>query len=100
MLTGESVPVQVGPGDAMVQATRIGASTQLAQVARLVEDAQNGEAQVQRPGDKVFGTFVPVVILLSLVSVLQRPIKCLRRFRLSSGPPRLPSHPTTCSAHS
>jgi Cu+-exporting ATPase len=78
MLTGESVPVEVGPGDAVagatvnsggrlvVRATRVGSDTQLAQIARLVEDAQNGKAQVQRLADRVSGIFVPVVILLSL----------------------------------
>ncbi|HEY5154639.1 MAG TPA: heavy metal translocating P-type ATPase, partial [Acidimicrobiales bacterium] len=81
MLTGESVPVEVGPGDAvvgatvnaggrlMVRATRVGADTQLAQIARLVEDAQNGKAQVQRLADRVSGIFVPVVILLSLITL-------------------------------
>ena len=78
MLTGESVPVEVGPGDAvvgatvnaggrlLVRATRVGADTQLAQISRLVEDAQNGKAQVQRLADRVSGIFVPVVILLAL----------------------------------
>ncbi len=78
MLTGESVPVEVGPGDPvvgatinaggrlLVRATRIGADTQLAQMARLVEDAQNGKAQVQRLADRVSGIFVPVVILFAL----------------------------------
>jgi Cu+-exporting ATPase len=81
MLTGESVPVEVGPGDAvvgatvnaggrlMVRATRVGADTQLAQIARLVEDAQNGKAEVQRLADKVSGIFVPIVILLSLFTL-------------------------------
>jgi Cu+-exporting ATPase len=81
MLTGESIPVEVGPGDAvvgatvnaggrlLVRATRIGADTQLAQMARLVEDAQNGKAQVQRLADRVSGIFVPVVILLSLATL-------------------------------
>ncbi len=81
MLTGESVPVEVGPGDAvvgatvnaggrlLVRATRVGADTQLAQMARLVEDAQNGKAQVQRLADRVSGIFVPVVILLSLTTL-------------------------------
>jgi P-type Cu+ transporter len=81
MLTGESVPVEVGPGDAvvgatvnaggrlLVRATRIGADTQLAQMARLVEDAQNGKAQVQRLADRVSGIFVPVVIGLALVTL-------------------------------
>jgi P-type Cu+ transporter len=78
MLTGESVPAEVGPGDAvagatinaggrlLVRATRVGADTQLAQIARLVEDAQNGKAEVQRLADRVSGIFVPVVILLAL----------------------------------
>ena len=78
MLTGESVPVEVGPGDAvvgatvnaggrlLVRATRVGADTQLAQISRLVEDAQNGKAEVQRLADRVSGIFVPVVILLAL----------------------------------
>jgi len=78
MLTGESVPVEVGPGDAvvgatvnaggrlLVRATRVGADTQLAQITRLVEDAQNGKAEVQRLADRVSGIFVPVVILLAL----------------------------------
>jgi Cu+-exporting ATPase len=78
MLTGEPVPVEVGPGDAVVgatvnsggrlvvRATRVGADTQLAQIARLVEDAQNGKAEVQRLADRVSGIFVPVVILLAL----------------------------------
>ena len=82
MLTGESVPVEVGPGDPVVgatvnaggrlvvQATRIGADTQLAQMARLVEDAQNGKAQVQRLADRVSAVFVPVVIGLSLATLI------------------------------
>ena len=78
MLTGESVPVEVGVGDVVtgatvnaggrlvVRATRVGAETQLAQMARLVEDAQNGKAQVQRLADRISGVFVPVVIALSV----------------------------------
>jgi Cu+-exporting ATPase len=78
MLTGESVPVEVCPGDQVtgatvnvggrlvVRANRIGADTQLAQMARLVEDAQNGKADVQRLADRVSGVFVPIVIALSL----------------------------------
>ena len=78
MLTGESVPVEVGPGDAVVgatvnaggrlvvRATRVGADTQLAQMARLVEDAQNGKAEVQRLADRISGVFVPVVIALAV----------------------------------
>jgi Cu+-exporting ATPase len=81
MLTGESVPVEVGPGDAVVgvtvnaggrlivRATRVGADTQLAQIARLVEDAQNGKAGVQRLADRVSGVFVPIVILLSMATL-------------------------------
>lgn len=77
MLTGESVPVEVSPGDTVVgatvnaggrlvvRATRIGSDTQLAQMARLVEDAQNGKAQVQRLADRISGIFVPIVILLA-----------------------------------
>ncbi|TCC64574.1 copper-translocating P-type ATPase [Kribbella pittospori] len=81
MLTGESVPVEVSAGDAVVgatvnaggrlivRATRVGADTQLAQMARLVEDAQNGKAEVQRLADKVSGFFVPIVIGLSLTTM-------------------------------
>ena len=77
LLTGESVPVEVGPGDAVtgatvnaggrlvVRATRVGADTQLAQMARLVEAAQMGKAPVQRLADRVSGVFVPVVIALA-----------------------------------
>ena len=78
MLTGESVPVEVGPGDAVVgatvnaggrivvRATKVGSDTQLAQMARLVEDAQNGKAQAQRLADRISGFFVPVVIGLAV----------------------------------
>ncbi|WP_432482663.1 heavy metal translocating P-type ATPase [Kineococcus esterisolvens] len=81
MLTGESVPVEVGTGDAVVgatvnaggrlvvRATSIGADTQLAQMARLVEDAQNGKAEVQRLADRVSGVFVPVVIALAVATL-------------------------------
>jgi Cu+-exporting ATPase len=81
MVTGESVPVEVGPGDAVVgatvnaggrlvvRATRVGADTQLAQMATLVEDAQNGKAQVQRLADRVSGVFVPVVIVLAVATL-------------------------------
>ena len=77
MLTGESVPVEVGVGDAVtgatlnaggrlvVQATRVGADTQLARMAKLVEDAQNGKAAAQRLADKISAVFVPVVIALA-----------------------------------
>ena len=81
MLTGESVPVDVGPGDQVVGATvnvdgrlvvranRIGSDTQLAQLARLVADAQNGKAQAQRLADKISGVFVPIVIALSVATL-------------------------------
>ena len=82
MLTGESVPVEVAPGAAgvgatvnaggrlAVRATRVGSDTQLAQMARLVEDAQNGKADVQRLADRVSSVFVPVVIGLSLATLV------------------------------
>ncbi|SCG62445.1 heavy metal translocating P-type ATPase [Micromonospora halophytica] len=78
MLTGESVPVEVGPGDTVVgatvnaggrlvvTATRIGADTQLAQMAKLVEQAQTGKAAVQRLADRISGVFVPIVIALAV----------------------------------
>ncbi|SHG40170.1 Cu+-exporting ATPase [Geodermatophilus nigrescens] len=81
MLTGEPVPVEVGPGDAVVgatvnaggrlvvRATRVGADTQLAQMARLVEEAQHGKAQVQRLADRVSAVFVPVVLALALATL-------------------------------
>ncbi|WP_418003117.1 heavy metal translocating P-type ATPase [Mycobacterium sp. PDNC021] len=82
MLTGESVPVEVGPGDHLagatvnaggrleVRATRVGADTQLAQMARLVADAQSGKAEVQRLADRVSAVFVPVVIGLALLTLI------------------------------
>ncbi len=81
LLTGESVPVEVGPGDTVagatinaggrliVRATRVGADTQLAQMARLVTDAQNGKAPVQRLADRVAAVFVPVVIAISVATL-------------------------------
>ncbi|WP_405142062.1 heavy metal translocating P-type ATPase [Sphaerisporangium sp. NBC_01403] len=78
MLTGESVPVEVRPGDTvtgatvnaggrlLVRATRVGADTRLAQMAKLVEEAQTGKAQVQRLADRISGIFVPIVIALAL----------------------------------
>ncbi|WP_327245033.1 heavy metal translocating P-type ATPase [Streptomyces sp. NBC_01320] len=78
MLTGESVPVEVGVGDSVtgatlnaggrlvVEATRVGADTQLARMAKLVEDAQNGKAAAQRLADRISAVFVPVVIALAL----------------------------------
>lgn len=77
MLTGESVPVEVWPGDVVVgatvnkggrlvvRATKVGADTALSQMARLVEEAQNGKASVQRLADRVSGVFVPVVLLIA-----------------------------------
>jgi Cu+-exporting ATPase len=81
MLTGESVPVEVAPGAEIagatvnaggrliVRATKVGADTALAQIARLVEDAQTGKAPVQRLADRISGIFVPIVILLSLATL-------------------------------
>ncbi|HEX6130647.1 MAG TPA: heavy metal translocating P-type ATPase [Actinomycetota bacterium] len=78
MLTGESVPVEVGPGSAVtggtvnaggrlvVRATRVGADTQLARIAGLIEEAQARKAPVQRLADRVSAVFVPIVIALSL----------------------------------
>ncbi|KOG39847.1 heavy metal translocating P-type ATPase [Streptomyces resistomycificus] len=78
MLTGESIPVEVGVGDPVagatvnaggrlvVEVTRVGADTQLARMAKLVEDAQNGKAAAQRLADRISGVFVPVVIALAL----------------------------------
>jgi Cu+-exporting ATPase len=82
MLTGESVPVEVAAGDAVtgatvnaggrlvVRATRVGADTQLAQMAQMVEDAQTGKAEVQRLADRVSGIFVPIVIVIALVTLI------------------------------
>ena len=81
MLTGESVPVEVAPGAEIagatvnaggrliVRATRVGADTALAQIARLVEDAQTGKAPVQRLADRVSGIFVPIVIALAAATL-------------------------------
>ena len=81
MLTGEPMPVDVGPGDEVagatvnasgrlvVRAARVGAETALAQIARLVADAQAGKAPIQRLADRVSGVFVPIVIALSLATL-------------------------------
>jgi len=81
MLTGESVPVEVEPraevagatinsyGRLVVRATKVGADTALAQIARLVEAAQSGKAPVQRLADRVSAIFVPVVIMISLATL-------------------------------
>ncbi len=80
LVTGEAVPVEVGPGDdvigatvnaggrLVVRATRVGADTRLAQLARLVEQAQSGKAQVQRLADRVSAVFVPAVIVAALAT--------------------------------
>ncbi|MET9575627.1 heavy metal translocating P-type ATPase [Streptomyces massasporeus] len=80
MLTGESVPVDVAAGDPVtgatvnaagrlvVEATRVGADTRLARMAKLVEDAQNGKAEVQRLADRISGIFVPVVLLIAVAT--------------------------------
>ncbi len=82
MLTGESVPVEVGPGDTVagatvnasgrlvVEATRVGSATALAQITRLVADAQAGKAPVQRLADRVSAVFVPVVIGVSVLTLV------------------------------
>jgi copper-transporting P-type ATPase V len=80
MLTGESVPVEVGVGDTvagatfntdgtlLIEATRVGADTALAQIARLVAEAQGSKAPIERLVDRVAGIFVPVVLLLAAVT--------------------------------
>ncbi|MEZ5382645.1 MAG: heavy metal translocating P-type ATPase [Microthrixaceae bacterium] len=82
LLTGESVPVEVSPGDEVtgatvnlsgrleVTATRVGADTQLARIASLVRDAQAGKADVQRLADRVSAVFVPVVLAISALTLL------------------------------
>ncbi|MFI2608883.1 heavy metal translocating P-type ATPase [Kitasatospora sp. NPDC018619] len=81
MLTGESVPVEVGVGDSVtgatvnaggrlvVEATRVGADTQLSRMARLVEEAQNGKAAAQRLADRISAVFVPIVIILAVATL-------------------------------
>jgi P-type Cu+ transporter len=82
MLTGEPVPAEVGPGDAVtggcvnaggrlvVRATRVGADTQLAQMARLVAEAQAGKAPVQRLADRISAVFVPIVLAVAVVTLI------------------------------
>ncbi|WP_067892711.1 heavy metal translocating P-type ATPase [Nocardia vaccinii] len=82
ILTGESVPVEVAPGDHVVgatvnaggmltvRATRVGADTQLAQMAALVEQAQTGKAPVQRLADRVAGIFVPIVLAIAAATLI------------------------------
>lgn len=81
MVTGESVPVEIGVGATVigatvnvggrlvVRATRIGSDTQLAQMAKLVTDAQSGKAEVQRLADRISGIFVPIVIAISVAAL-------------------------------
>ncbi|MCB0929712.1 MAG: copper-translocating P-type ATPase, partial [Mycobacterium sp.] len=81
MLTGESLPVEVGPGDPVagatvnaggrlvVRAARVGSDTQLAQMARMVADAQTGKAPVQRLADRISGVFVPIVIAVAVITL-------------------------------
>ncbi|MFF0585454.1 heavy metal translocating P-type ATPase [Streptomyces sp. NPDC003781] len=80
LLTGESVPVDVTVGDTVtgatvnaggrlvVEATRVGADTRLARMAKLVEDAQSGKAEVQRLADRISGVFVPVVLVIAVAT--------------------------------
>lgn len=82
MLTGESVPVTVGPGSSVtgatintdgrliVEATRVGSDTKLAQIAKLVTEAQSGKAPVQRLADRISAVFVPIVILIALLTLV------------------------------
>ncbi len=82
LLTGEPVPVEVGPGDAVVgstvnasgrlvvRATRVGADTQLAQITRLVEEAQRTKAPIERLADRISSVFVPVVLAIALLTLL------------------------------
>ncbi len=82
MLTGEPVPVDVGPGDALagatlnthgrlvVRATRVGSETALAQIARLVEEAQSGKAPIQRLADRVSAVFVPIVLAIAALTLV------------------------------
>jgi Cu+-exporting ATPase len=82
LLTGESLPVEVGPGDEVagatvnvggrlvIEATKVGADTALAQIVRLVSDAQSGKAPIQRLADRISAVFVPVVIGLALVTLV------------------------------
>src|SRR5439155_7656235 len=79
--TGESLPVEVGPGSQVagatvntygrliVQATKVGSDTALAQIARLVEQAQTGKAPVQRLADRISAVFVPIVLALALATL-------------------------------
>jgi P-type Cu+ transporter len=82
MMTGESVPVEAGPGDTVlggtintsgyliVQATRVGEDTELARMAALVEQAQTGKSQAQRLADRISAVFVPIVMVISVVTFI------------------------------
>ncbi|MEU0399458.1 heavy metal translocating P-type ATPase [Streptomyces sp. NPDC006197] len=82
LLTGESLPLDVTPGSTVtggcvnvsgrlvVEATRVGADTQLARIAKLVEEAQSGKAEVQRLADRISAVFVPVVLLIALATLV------------------------------
>lgn len=82
MITGEPVPVEVGPGDdvvgatvnanghLVVEATRIGNDTALAQIVQLVEDAQGSRAPIQRLADRVAGVFVPIVFGIAIATII------------------------------
>ncbi|GMA88866.1 hypothetical protein GCM10025868_41160 [Angustibacter aerolatus] len=110
MLTGESVPVEVAVGDAVVggtvnahgrlvvRATRVGGETQAARMARLVERAQHGKAEAQRLADRVSAVFVPVVMVLAVGTLVgwllaggERPPPSPRPWRCSSSPVRVRS---------
>jgi Cu+-exporting ATPase len=81
MMTGESLPREVGPGDALwggtintsgllrVEATKVGSDTELARMAALVEKAQTGKSETQRLADRVSAVFVPIVIVISVITL-------------------------------
>ena len=98
LVTGESVPVEVANGDTVIggtinahgrlviEATRVGADTHLARMATIVERAQNGKARAQRLADQISGVFVPIVIVLSILTLVGWLVLAPRR----SGPSVLP----------
>ena len=121
MLTGEPVPVDVGAGDEVfgatvntsgrlvVEATKVGSETALAQIARLVEEAQGSKAPVQRLADRISAIFVPIVLVIAVVTLVAwlaspaRPTaRSPRRSRCSSSPARArsgsPRRPRSWSA--